>query len=414
MKLTNSPLFLYTVAIVLGLLSGLLSAQTIFSIATWISDAFINLLSLVSLPIIFLSIVQLATNVDNIDSIKQVSKRVIRYTLFTTVAAATVALIVFLLIDPVRDSITFVESNTSVTFSENYMDHILKVIPSNIVKPFAENNVIGVLILALIISGASFTIDTEQRKTLHTFFSSLYAIFMKITSKIILFIPVAIWAFLTLFIRDLEQGFELKTIGYYLLCIIAANLIQGLIVLPLFLKAKKISPRKLFSAMFPALTVAFFTKSSNAALPTATQSAKERANLDPRVVQVSFPLCTTINMNGCAGFILTTTLFVAMMNGIHFSPIELILWVFVATIAAVGNAGVPMGCYFLATSFLATMNIPLYLMGVILPFYSFIDALETAINVWSDSCITAVVDKELYPIANKEPEYITELVKANS
>ena len=54
-----------------------------------------------------------------------------------------------------------------------------------------------------------------------------------------------------------------------------------------------------------------------------------------------------------------------------------------------------MGCYFLASAFLASMNVPLHLMGVILPFYSMIDMLESAINVWSDSCVTAVVHKEV-------------------
>ena len=99
-------------------------------------------------------------------------------------------------------------------------------------------------------------------------------------------------------------------------------------------------------------------------------------------------------MNGCAAFIIITVLFVAISNGIEFSIAELIAWVFIATLAAVGNAGVPMGCYFLSLALLTSMNVPLDLMFVILPFYVFLDMLETAINVWSDACVTAIVDKE--------------------
>lgn len=65
-----------------------------------------------------------------------------------------------------------------------------------------------------------------------------------------------------------------------------------------------------------------------------------------------------------------------------YSLVEMIVWIFVATIAAIGNAGVPMGCYFLASAFLAAMNVPLNIMGVILPYYAIIDMFETAINVW--------------------------------
>lgn len=65
-----------------------------------------------------------------------------------------------------------------------------------------------------------------------------------------------------------------------------------------------------------------------------------------------------------------------------------------------------MGCYFLASAFLAAMNVPLTLMGVILPFYALIDMLESAINVWSDSCVAAVVNKEMeekQPVPPEEP-----------
>lgn len=62
-----------------------------------------------------------------------------------------------------------------------------------------------------------------------------------------------------------------------------------------------------------------------------------------------------------------------------------------------------MGCYFLASAFLAAMNVPLHLLGVILPFYALIDMLETAINVWSDSCVAAIVQQEIGPVRAHEP-----------
>ena len=39
------------------------------------------------------------------------------------------------------------------------------------------------------------------------------------------------------------------------------------------------------------------------------------------------------------------------------------------------------------------MDYPLTIMGIILPFYALIDMLETALNIWSDSCVAAAVDK---------------------
>ncbi len=127
----------------------------------------------------------------------------------------------------------------------------------------------------------------------------------------------------------------------------------------------------------------------------AMRCAEENVKLSKKVASFTLPLCTTINMNACAGFILTTVLFVSMSNGVVYSPVEMVIWIAIATIAAVGNAGVPMGCYFLSSAFLAAMNVPLNILGMILPFYTLIDMLESSINVWSDSCVAAVVNKEV-------------------
>lgn len=100
-------------------------------------------------------------------------------------------------------------------------------------------------------------------------------------------------------------------------------------------------------------------------------------------------------MNGCAAFILITVVYLMQNNGTPVTPLLLLSWIFIATAAAVGNAGVPMGCFFLSASLLASMGVPLELLGVILPVYAVIDMVETALNVWSDSCVAAAVNKDL-------------------
>ena len=73
----------------------------------------------------------------------------------------------------------------------------------------------------------------------------------------------------------------------------------------------------------------------------------------------------------------------------------ILLWILVSVVSAVGNAGVPMGCYFLTLSLMSGIGAPVAILGIILPIYTIIDMVETAENVWSDSCVSAMVDKEL-------------------
>ena len=107
------------------------------------------------------------------------------------------------------------------------------------------------------------------------------------------------------------------------------------------------------------------------------------------------PICTTINMNGCAAFILVTVVYLMQNAGAEVTLPMLAAWILISTLAAVGNAGVPMGCFFLSASLLASMNVPIMLMGVILPFYAVIDMIETTLNVWSDSTVAAMVNHDL-------------------
>ncbi|MEI6806208.1 MAG: cation:dicarboxylase symporter family transporter, partial [Myxococcaceae bacterium] len=314
-------------------------------------------------------------------------------TLFTTLAAAMIALGLFLFIGPAQ----FIETQNisgAGESNQSYLSYLLGVIPSNFVQPFLDGNVISILMIALLLAFSTLSLPGEHRVRLHDFFASLYTAIMKIALVTLNFLPIAVCAFVAIFVKEIHNGITLEALGLYLLTIVSANLVQAFIFLPGLLLFYGISPLRLVRGMSPALSVAFFSKSSCCAMPIAIQSAEDRVGISPKVARFSFPLCTTINMNACAGFILITVLFVSQSNGIIFSAYDYILWIGIATLAAIGNAGVPMGCYFLASALLTTLNLPLTWMGIILPFYSLIDMLETAINIWSDSCVTAIVDRK--------------------
>lgn len=396
----KSRSYLLYAGILLGAFLGWSGIVFAHSAAQVISELFINLLKLVSLPIIFLSIVSTATGMSNLEAVKNLGGRVMKYTLLTTLTAAAIALAVFLFINPVA-ILQHVTAQAVAAVAApaadqgGYLTYLIRTIPSNFLQPFVENHVIGVLFLGLLFSAAVLSLPDEKRLTLHSFFSSLYSAVMVVTSWVVSLMPLAVAAFVLLFVEELQSGaLQFEGIALYLLCVVLANILQACIVLPLLLKSKGIAVLKLAKGVFPALSLAFFSKSSSAALPMAMKCMRS-CGVSSSVADFALPLCTTINMNACAAFILTTVLFVSMSSGATFSAVELVSWVFIATIAAIGNAGVPMGCFFLASALLAAMNMPLATMGLILPFYAMIDMLESAINVWSDACVTAVVDRDV-------------------
>ena len=378
-----------------GVLTGWLDLNELNQASQVVSDLFIRMLQLISLPIIFFALVSTLSGMGELSDVKRLGGQVLKYTVLTTLIAATVALALYLTLNPANNLLVASSSAAPPEATGSYWSYLIGVIPSSFVEPFYTHNVMGVLFLAILFSAAMMGLERDRRTTLHSFFDGMFAVIMKMTGLILKLMPLAVWAFVTQFMHDLQNQKILQDLALYLLCVLLANVVQAGVVLPLLLKLKGGSPGRALKAMWPALTVAFFAKSSTAALPYAVEAAEKNLGVQSKVARFSLPLCITVNMNACAAFILITVLFVSQSNGVVFSPWELVSWILIASIAAIGNAGVPMGCYMLSSAFLAAMGVPLQLLVVILPFYALIDMLESAINVWSDSCVTAMVDADM-------------------
>jgi len=205
-------------------------------------------------------------------------------------------------------------------------------------------------------------------------------------------LPLGIVAFSAQLSAQVSAGVVADSIGKYVLVVLCGNVIQFFIVLPLFLLARGLNPIHVLSRMMPAVLMALFTKSSAATLPVTMDTAEQRLGISPKTARFVLPLCTTINMNGCAAFILVTSLFVMQNGGIALTLPTILLWILISVISAIGNAGVPMGCYFLTLSLMSGIGAPVAILGIILPIYTIIDMVETAENVWSDSCVASMVD----------------------
>ena len=128
-------------------------------------------------------------------------------------------------------------------------------------------------------------------------------------------LPLGIVAFAAQLSAQLSAGVVADSIGKYVMVVLMGNVAQFFVVLPLFLLARGLNPIHVLGRMMPAVLMALFTKSSAATLPVTIESAEQRLGVSPRTARFVLPICTTINMNGCAAFILVTSLFVMQQGG---------------------------------------------------------------------------------------------------
>ena len=394
---TYQPI-LWIVALVVGAIMGLLGLDWFNGLINFVATVYIRLFQLLAVPTIVLAVITTFATFGSKGS-GRIFGRTLTYTLLTTFAAATVGAVLYVLVAPGNLPAEAIGQGGEAVADAphlSYYSHLIGLIPNNIVKPFLEGNVLSLLLLAFAIGiGLSRLPDSENKAVVVKGLLGLQELLFLLIRGLIWTLPLGIVAFSAQLSAQVSAGVVAESIGKYVLVVLGGNVIQFFVVLPLFLLARGLNPIHVLGRMMPAVLMALFTKSSAATLPVTMDTAENRLGVKKNFARFVLPICTTINMNGCAAFILVTSLFVMQNGGTPLTWSTILLWILISVISAIGNAGVPMGCYFLTLSLMSGIGAPVAILGIILPIYTIIDMVETAENVWSDSCVCAMTDHDL-------------------
>ena len=385
-------------ALVVGAILGILGIAWLDEAMNFVATIYTRLFQLLAVPTIVLAVITTFATFGSKGSGK-IFGRTLSYTLLTTFAAAAVGAVLYVIIAPGNlplETINDASQASAINPQTSYVDHLISIIPNNIIKPFLEGNVLSLLLLAFAIGiGLSKLPESDNKVVITKGLLGLQDLLFLLIRWLIWTLPLGIVAFSAQLSAQVNAGVVADSIGKYVLVVLGGNAIQFFVVLPLFLLIRGLNPVRILSKMMPAVLMALFTKSSAATLPVTMDTAENRLGIKKNIARFVLPICTTINMNGCAAFILVTSLFVMQQGGETITFDTIALWTLISVISAVGNAGVPMGCYFLTLSLMSGIGAPVAVLGIILPIYTIIDMVETAENVWSDSCVAAAVDHDI-------------------
>lgn len=381
-------------ALAVGAVLGLLGLDWFNDVMNFVATIYTRLFQLLAVPTIVLAVITTFATFGSKGS-GRIFGRTLAYTLLTTFAAAAVGAVLYVVIAPGNLPQVGAPTNLPEMEETSYLNHLISIVPNNIVKPFLEGNVLSLLLLAFAVgTGLSKLPESENKAVLVKGLLGLQDLLFLLIRWLIWTLPLGIVAFAAQLSAQVSAGVVADSIGKYVLVVLGGNIIQFFVVLPLILLTRGLNPARVLGRMIPAVLMALFTKSSAATLPVTIETAENRLGVRKNIARFVLPICTTINMNGCAAFILVTSLFVMQQGGEPITLGTIALWLLISVISAVGNAGVPMGCYFLTLSLMSGIGAPIAVLGIILPIYTIIDMVETAENVWSDSCVAAIVNKE--------------------
>jgi Na+/H+-dicarboxylate symporter len=170
---------------------------------TPVKTMFLNALKMIIGPVVFFSIVSCISQFDSLRDLGKIGAKVMGMYMFTTVLAVAVGFVGFFLITPGDSSLTaFVTDaaqstiETASTTEISLLDTIVNIVPSNMVKSFLEADMLQIIFMA-VICGVAVGMIGDFSKTLRDFFEACNQLFLKVTTLIVKFIPLAVLCSMT-------------------------------------------------------------------------------------------------------------------------------------------------------------------------------------------------------------------------
>lgn len=356
----------------------------------------IHLLSLIAIPVIFLTVVQ-AVNKMSVSQLGRMGWKLILYYAATTAAAVFIGLGLAFWFNPGKN-LELPNAQVQEPKAPQFGDVLLQIIPDNLFQAFAGGDTLAIMFLAIImgisISWMKFSADKKMEEyggLLDKVFTAFNEMFYILLKGVLAYAPIGVFAISAATFG--QQGWEtiqslLKFVGVFYLGI----LLLWIVVYAGFLKLKGKPVLSFFKQTKDAYSTAFFTSSSIASLPIAIQSAKN-AGISEKTANFALPLGAIFNSDGGALRMGVSIVFAANVTNLQLSVTDLLMIVLVGTLLSIGTSGVPAAGLVTLSAVLTMFGLPLEIVALIAGVDAIIGMGGTASNVTGDIVGAAVVDQ---------------------
>ncbi len=272
------------------------------------------------------------------------------------------------------------------------VSQFLDNIPKSFIGPFGDDpKTIGVILIAVSVGFAVRKLDPDARSLVDRGTLILFDIIITLLHWIIQLVPFAVLAKVGALVG--EKGFApFKALGWFVLAVLAALIIQAAYYLIRVRLGTWVRPVKLLKGTTDALTLAFSTGSSTAAMPVTYECLHKKVGLRQQSASMGALVGSNFNNDGTALYEAMSALFIAQMIGHDLSIGQQFMVVITSVVAAVGAAGIPEAGLVTMTLVFSAVNLPISYIPLLLPVDWFLDRCRTAINVMGDMNVSCMLD----------------------
>ena len=366
-----------------------------------VGGTFVTLLRAVVPPLVFLAIVASIANLREVTDAARLAWRTLAWFAITALVAVVIGIVLGLVLQPGEHTSVTSDAAAAPSTTGSWLDFLTGLVPANVLglqgsasgdgSVGLSFNVLQILVVSIAVGIATLKVG-EAAESFLAFVRSALAVVQKVLWWIILLAPIATVGLLGNAVAS--YGWDaLGSLGMFTVAIYAGLAIVALGVYPAILRLNGLSVRQFFSGAWPAISLAFVSRSSVGTMPL-TESVTERNLGVPRsYASFAVPLGATTKMDGCASiYPAISAIFVAQFFGLDLSITDYLLIAFVSVIGSAATAGVT-GATVMLTLTLSTLGLPLEGVGLLLAIDPILDMGRTAVNVTGQALVPTIVAK---------------------
>ncbi len=284
---------------------------------------------------------------------------------------------------------------------------VTDIFPTSVVDAMAHGNLLQIVVFSIFFALSIIAVG-EKAKPVLDLLNSVSQIMFKFTEYVMYFAPLGIFGAIASTVG--ANGLNiLKNYAKVIGALYVALAVFVLLVLIIACKIVKISFRSLIRALQGPALLAFTTASSEAAFPKAME-IMERFGVPKNIVGFVMPTGYTFNLDGSTLYLAMAVLFSSQIVGIHLDLNQQLIIMLALMLTSKGVAGVPRVSLIVLAGTLASFNIPIVGVAILLGIDQILDMGRTTVNLIGN-CIATVV------IARWENEFdydkMNEFVKAS-
>jgi Na+/H+-dicarboxylate symporter len=389
--------------VVLGPTAGLVPESTAQVITNWLAlpgYLFLALVQMIVLPLVFASIVLGMAAGENLDYLRKVGVRVVGFFLATTVIAVAIGMAVALSMKP-GERVDAAALTAQVELDETaeaperpgFADlpgQIIDIIPTNPLKAGVEQNMMQLVLLAILVGVAMVSMQRKRAQPLLDLLASIQEVSMIVVRWAMFLVPLAVFGLLAQITTRLGLD-ALLGMGFYVVTVGIGLSAMMLVYLVIYRVWVGQSAWHFLNQVRDVQLLAFSTSSSAAVMPLTLKTAEDRLGIDSSLARFIVPLGTTINMAGTALYQVVATLFLAQIFQVDVGLGSLMLVAVLAIGASIGSPGTPgIGIVILAM-LLGSVGIPAAGIALIIGVDRILDMSRTMVNVTGDLVACSVV-----------------------